>query len=60
MSVVVVAGTRPEVVKLWPVLKRLDESGLEYFFVWSGQHYDYEMSRVFFEELGVRSPDVDL
>jgi len=60
MSAVAVAGTRPEVVKLWPVLKRLDELGLEYFFVWSGQHYDYEMSRVFFEELGVRSPDVDL
>ncbi|MEM1510538.1 MAG: UDP-N-acetylglucosamine 2-epimerase, partial [Thermofilaceae archaeon] len=60
MSVVVVAGTRPEVVKLYPVLKRLDELSVECYFVWSGQHYDYEMSRIFFEELGVRSPDVDL
>lgn len=59
-SVIVVAGTRPEVIKLSPVLKQLDKLGIDYLFVWSGQHYDFEMSKVFFEELEVRNPDADL
>jgi UDP-N-acetylglucosamine 2-epimerase (non-hydrolysing) len=56
----VVAGTRPEVIKLTPVLKWLERLNLEYVFVWSGQHYDYELSRVFFEQLGIPDPDGDL
>jgi len=56
----VVAGTRPEVIKLAPVLEWMERLGLDYVFVWSGQHYDYEMSRVFFEQLGLREPHVDL
>jgi len=58
--VMVVAGTRPEIIKLAPVIERLDRFGLNYVFVWSGQHYDYEMSRVFFEQLRLREPHVDL
>lgn len=56
----VVAGTRPEVIKLAPVLKWLGNLNLDYVFVWSGQHYDYELSRVFFEQLGIPNPDEDL
>jgi len=59
-SVMFVAGTRPEVIKLAPVLEWVERFGLGYVFVWSGQHYDYEMSRVFFEQLGLREPHVDL
>lgn len=58
--VMVVAGTRPEVVKLVPVLWGLEEAGVGYLFVWSGQHYDYLLSRVFFEEFGLDGADVDL
>ncbi|MEM2767834.1 MAG: UDP-N-acetylglucosamine 2-epimerase (non-hydrolyzing) [Candidatus Bathyarchaeia archaeon] len=58
--VMVVAGTRPEVIKLAPVLRRLDEADAEYVFVWSGQHYDYLLSQVFFEEFGLDGADVDL
>lgn len=57
---VVVAGTRPELVKIWSVLRSLDERGVEYFLLWTGQHYDYEMSRIFFEQLGLRDPDAVL
>ena len=56
----IVAGTRPEVIKLAPVLKWLERLDLEYVFVWSGQHYDYELSRIFFEQLGIPDPDEDL
>jgi len=60
LRIAVVAGTRPEIIKLAPVLWELRGRGLDYVFIWSGQHYDYEMSRVFMEELGVPEPDVSL
>jgi len=56
----IVAGTRPEAIKLAPVIEWISRLGLSYMFVWSGQHYDYEMSRVFFEQLGLPEPHVDL
>jgi len=56
----IVAGTRPEAIKLAPVIWSLDKLGVDYVFVWSGQHYDYEMSRVFFKQLGLPDPDLDL
>lgn len=56
----IVAGTRPEIIKLVPIMQQLDVFGVEYTLVWSGQHYDYEMSNVFFEQFGVRKADVNL
>jgi len=53
-----IAGTRPEAIKLAPVLWNLKRE--DYVFVWSGQHYDYEMSKIFFEQLRLPEPDVDL
>jgi len=58
--VMVVAGTRPEVIKLAPVIEQLERLRLDHVFVWSGQHYDYELSRVFFEQLGLPEPNEDL
>ena len=58
--IVFVAGTRPELVKFLPVIVALNKLEVSYCFVWSGQHYDYELSRVFFEELGLPEPDFDL
>jgi len=55
--VMIVAGTRPEAIKLAPVIWWLDRLGVDYTFVWSGQHYDYELSRVFFEQLCLPEPD---
>jgi len=59
-DVMVVAGTRPELIKLAPVFWELQRRGISYVFVWSGQHYDYEMSRVFIEQLGIPEPDHDI
>jgi UDP-N-acetylglucosamine 2-epimerase (non-hydrolysing) len=56
----IVAGTRPEVIKLAPVIWSLEKLGVNYVFVWSGQHYDYELSWVFFEQLGLPKPHVNL
>jgi len=53
----IVAGTRPEAIKIAPVIWWLDQLSVDYIFVWSGQHYDYEMSQLFFEQLRLPKPD---
>lgn len=56
-----VAGARPNFMKLAPVARALDtREGLETRIVHTGQHYDRDMSEVFFEELRIRVPDIHL
>jgi UDP-N-acetylglucosamine 2-epimerase (non-hydrolysing) len=58
---VVVAGARPNFVKIAPVLRELRKSGdLDCLLVHSGQHYDFRMSDVFFRQLGIQEPDINL
>ena len=54
-----VAGARPNFMKLAPLVRALNAptSGFQYRIVHTGQHYDREMSDVFFEELGIPKPD---
>ena len=58
--ILLVAGTRPEVIKLSPLIKWLRKLKVDFIFVWSGQHYDYELSKVFFKELGLPEPAINL
>jgi len=57
--VVTFLGTRPEIIKLSPLLPLLDRE-TAHTVVHSGQHYSYEMDARFFDELGLRPPDVSL
>jgi UDP-N-acetylglucosamine 2-epimerase (non-hydrolysing) len=59
-TLLIIAGTRPEIIKLTPVMEWLDRLGVKYVFVWSGQHYDYELSEIFFEELRTPKPHIKL
>ena len=59
-SIMIVAGTRPEAIKLAPVIEWIQKLNLDFIFVWSGQHYHYEMSKIFFEQLGLPEPDENL
>jgi UDP-N-acetylglucosamine 2-epimerase (non-hydrolysing) len=52
-----VAGARPNFVKIKPVVDALERRSVEVVLVHTGQHYDSSMSRVFFDELGIRRPD---
>ena len=54
------AGTRPELIKLAPILWEFERRGLDYGWVWTGQHYDYNMSSVFLEQLNLPKPDYSL
>lgn len=53
----IVVGTRPEIVKMAPVIRALDEKAQSYVFVHCGQHYDFNMSQTFIEELELPTPD---
>lgn len=60
MKVLTVVGARPQFVKSAPVSKALNEAGVTEYLVHTGQHYDYRMSGVFFDDLGISHPDVNL
>jgi UDP-N-acetylglucosamine 2-epimerase (non-hydrolysing) len=55
--VMLVAGARPNFVKVAPVGRELDRRGVANVIVHTGQHYDASMSDVFFDELGIRAPE---
>lgn len=58
LKVLTVVGTRPEIIRLSMVIKKLDASpAIEHTLVHTGQNYDYELNEVFFEDLGLRKPD---
>jgi UDP-N-acetylglucosamine 2-epimerase (non-hydrolysing) len=59
-SAVLVAGARPNFIKIAPVLRAMEAAGIDVTLVHTGQHYDAQMSDVFFHELGIRVPDVHL
>ncbi|ALA59879.1 UDP-N-acetylglucosamine 2-epimerase [Nitrospira moscoviensis] len=55
MKVMTFVGTRPEIIRLSRVLAKLDQH-TDHCLVHTGQNYDYELSDVFFKELGIRKP----
>jgi UDP-N-acetylglucosamine 2-epimerase (non-hydrolysing) len=57
---VCVAGARPNLIKIKPVIDGLESAGATTVFVHTGQHYDHAMSGVFLEDLGLRDPDRSL
>lgn len=59
MKIVSVVGARPNIVKMAPIHKSLSRY-CEHIIVHTGQHYDYEMTDLFFKELQVREPDINL
>lgn len=55
--IVVVAGARPNFMKVKPVMDALEARGADVLLVHTGQHYDESMNDVFFRDLGIRAPD---
>lgn len=56
MKILTIVGTRPELIKMSRVIATFDEH-TEHILVHTGQNYDYELNRVFFDDLGIRKPD---
>ncbi len=58
LKVLTVVGTRPEIIRLSLIIKKLDESEvIDHILVHTGQNYDYELNEIFFSDLNVRKPD---
>ncbi len=59
LKVMTIVGTRPEIIRLANVIKRLDQVA-DHILVHTGQNYDYELNQIFFEDLGLRQPNLFL
>ncbi len=59
LKVMTIVGTRPEIIRLSRVVDVLDRH-CEHVFVHTGQNYDYELNGIFFDQLGIRKPDLFL
>lgn len=58
LKVMTVVGTRPEIIRLSAVIKKLEESeAIEHILVHTGQNYDYELNEVFFKDFELNKPD---
>ncbi|MFC1917422.1 non-hydrolyzing UDP-N-acetylglucosamine 2-epimerase [Chloroflexota bacterium] len=51
MKIAIILGTRPEIIKMAPVIRELEQRQSDYFLLHTGQHYSYNLDRVFFEQL---------
>lgn len=60
MKVCLVLGTRPEIIKMSPLIREFERHAIPYFIIHTGQHYSYEMDRLFYQQLGIGEPRYNL
>jgi len=60
VKIAIVVGTRPEIIKMAPVVRACQSRGTPFLLLHTGQHYSFEMDGVFFEELGLPRPHHNL
>jgi UDP-N-acetylglucosamine 2-epimerase (non-hydrolysing) len=60
MKIAVIIGTRPEIIKMSPVIRALDSRKADYFILHTGQHYSFELDRVFLKQLKLPEPSYNL
>ena len=58
--IILVVGARPNFMKIAPIQKELDSRGIPNILLHTGQHYDDNMSKVFFDDLNMKKPDIYL
>lgn len=59
LKLMTIVGTRPEIIKLSETIKKCDRY-FDHILVHTGQNYDYELNEIFFEDMGLRKPDIFL
>lgn len=60
MKFCIILGTRPEIIKMSPIIRKCEADGLDYLMIHTGQHYSYGMDRIFFDELLLPRPSFNL
>ncbi len=63
-KLITLLGIRPDLIRLHKLIRLLDEGrkkyNFEHVFIHSGQHFDYKLDEIFYKELGIRKPDINL
>jgi len=59
MKLAIILGTRPEIIKMSPIIREC-QGKIDFFIIHSGQHYSYNMDHVFFEQLELPMPKINL
>lgn len=60
MIISIIIGTRPEIIKMSPIIRDCERLNLDYFILHTGQHYSYNMDYIFFEQLELPQPRYNL
>ena len=60
MKACLIVGTRPQIIKSQPIINEFKKRQIKLFVIHTGQHYDYKMSKSFFDELKIPNPDYNL
>ena len=60
MNIAIILGTRPEIIKMSPIIRALERENSDFFILHTGQHYSYNMDQVFFEQLKLPQPKYNL
>lgn len=60
MKIATILGTRPEIIKMAPIIAEVNERGIDQIVLHTGQHYDKEMSDNFFRDLEIPTPDYNI
>lgn len=55
MKIAIILGTRPEIIKMAPIIDEIEKRGITSCLIHTGQHYDKEMSDNFFKDLEIKS-----
>jgi len=60
MKICIILGTRPEIIKMSPIIRECERQKLDYFIIHTNQHYSEKLDRIFFEELELPKPKYNL
>jgi UDP-N-acetylglucosamine 2-epimerase (non-hydrolysing) len=60
LKIALILGTRPEIIKMSPLILECASRKLDFFLIHSGQHYSYKLDKIFFEQLKLPHPDYSL
>lgn len=60
MNIAIILGTRPEIIKMSPIIRQLEKQKIHFFILHTGQHYSYNLDKIFFKELELPLPKYNL